>query len=329
MTLQMPPSFNTGPSLGSQLGEKLGMGISTGLQGALSTFMEERKREKETEALKKTFDTLSPDSTFEDKFKTLLTAPGVGLETKKLALSNLVDYEKTQQVMKRQEMVDKQRAEAEERRTEAQGKRELQRERIKSEWESPEIKKYRENLGSREETATQIAPALENARQYRNDPSRFVPGTAAHKALGDLATRSFAFYKPLFGGRLTQREFVNSIANLAANKAFPGGYEQAMNLIESMVTQATNEADSFAGLIDEGLSPYQARRTTLKNMREHADQIVDILKKGSSQGKKESAIKKVPTGTKITKEQAQEFLMKANGDKEKARQLARQMGYEF
>lgn len=168
----------------------------------------------------------------------------------------------------------------------------LQKEKIKSEYEAPDIKKYRENLGMREETATQLAPALTNARQFAGDSSRFIKGTRASKALGDLATRAFAFYKPLFGGRLTQKEFERSITNLSADRTFPGGYDQALNLIESMITQATNEAESFNKYLDQGLSPFQSRRKTLSDMRGNADEIIKIL-----QGKRAEA-----SQTKETKE---------------------------
>lgn len=157
-------------------------------------------------------------------------------------------------------------------------KKSRQSEMIKSEWQSPEVKKYRESLGIREETAAQLAPALENARQYQNDPSRFIPGTAASKALGDLSTRAFAFYKPLFGGRLTQKEFTKSIQNLAGNRTTPAGFSQALNIIESMMQQAENEGNFFYEALEQGMTPTQARRETLKRSKETASQIVEILK---------------------------------------------------
>jgi len=183
----------------------------------------------------------------------------------------------------------------------------IRKARIKSEYESPEIKEYRKNLGSREDNATSLYPALENAKQYSKDPSRFVPGTAAYKSLKDLSTRAFAFYKPLFGGRLTQKEFMESMQSLSLNRSLPSGFEQGVNIIESMIKQADMEGEFFNNLLSEGVSPFEAKRETKKYMKENANEIIAILQKSNQQ--------------QLTDEQLDAALKKTGGDVNAAMQL--------
>jgi len=243
---------------------------------------------------------------------------------RKEAVGVLQERQKQIQTQMQQAFKEKQEREKEERAE----RTELRRARIKSEFESPEIKEYRKNLGLREDVASQLTPALENARRFADSPSRFVPGTEASKSLGDLATRAFAFYKPLFGGRLTQREFVQSIKNLSADRALPGGFNQALNLIESMVKQAELEGDAFSDLLAQGETPFEARRQTRRFMKNNVDQILDILQQGTKVAKIKLPKAQKPNQS-ISKAQARSFLQKAGGDKEKARELAKEQGFTF
>jgi hypothetical protein len=243
---------------------------------------------------------------------------------RKEAIGVLQQKQKGIQTQMQQAFKEKQEREKEEKAERS----DLRKARIKSEFESPEIKEYRKNLGLREDIAGQLTPALENARRFADSPSRFIPGTEASKALGDLATRAFAFYKPLFGGRVTQREFVQSIKNLSADRALPGGFNQAINLIDSMIKQADLEGDTFSDLLAKGESPFEARRQTKKFMKNNAGQILDILQRGSKVAKIKLPEAQKPNQA-LSKAHAKSFLEKAGGDKDKARELAKEKGFTF
>lgn len=170
---------------------------------------------------------------------------------------------------------------------------------IDAEFKSKDITDYRTNLQTRVGVATGIQPAVESARQYKNSPSRFIKGTEANKALKDLAIRAFGFYKPMFGGKLTVSEFQEGLNALSSDKATPGGYDQALNLIESMIKQATMEDDFFAQNIEEGMTPYKAMRQARKQMEQNADQITNILK-GAKNKTPNKTPKKATTTEKFT-----------------------------
>lgn len=68
-----------------------------------------------------------------------------------------------------------------------------------------------------------------------------------------------------------------------------------------------------------------------QQLRSEYDQIDDDLEKLYHQdvNKEELGLTKVTPGTKLTNEKAKEILQTVNGDKEKARKIAKQLGYEF
>jgi len=170
--------------------------------------------------------------------------------------------------------------------------------KTKFEYENKGIQTYVDGLQTRESIATNIRPSLTEAKKYRNNPARFIPGTKAYKSLDSLATRAFGFYKPLFGGRLTQSEFLNGLKSLSANKALPGGFDQAVNLIESMAQQADMEGNLFNDFISKGLSPFEAKHQTKLQMQSQADNFAEILETG-----------KVPSSMQNTQQQPQQNQM--------------------
>ena len=296
MTITLPEPYDL-PQTG--LAQTLFGGIGQGIQEGMQSLIQKEKQRKESRSLGQV----------------------LGFQEEKLdAFQDLNPL--GQELVVKQQIEDQKRLQQlalEKKRQEDKKQLKLEEAKINAEWNSPEIKKYKESLGLREETATQLMPALENARLYKDDMSRFVPGTAASKALGDLATRAFAFYKPLFGGRLTQKEFVNSIANLSSNRSLPGGFNQALNLIESMIAQGKKEADLFNDYLDTGLSPSKARRNTLKDMRSQANDILNILQKGTEfdimKGfDKIPALNKIPEGKKFRDNKTGK-IMKREGNK--------------
>ena len=188
-----------------------------------------------------------------------------------------------------------------------------EKQKIKFQYESPYIRSYLEGLEKKETAASEILPEIENARKYRNDPSRFISGTAANKTLQNLSMQAFSYYKPMFGGRLTQKEFAEGMKAVSMDRTFPGGFDAALNLIERMSKKAINESELFNSYVESGMSPMKAKKKAqidvINQRKEVAKEAVKVLKNPNELKKQQGfqTFKIKGTSYNIPNEQVEEF----------------------
>lgn len=96
MVQVLPAEQNFGSMLGQAIGSGLQRGGEAGLTNLMDQYFSQKKQQQESSALQKVLGDIPEGAPFDVKFKALMTAP-VGIESKKLALENLVNFEKTQQ----------------------------------------------------------------------------------------------------------------------------------------------------------------------------------------------------------------------------------------
>ncbi len=154
------------------------------------------------------------------------------------------------------------------------------------------------------------------------------------KTINDFTVKA----KDSFGSRVTNFElqrFMKRLPGLLNSQEGRRVVLRQMSIINEMNTLHNqgilDEIEGAGGVrkIDYDQAERRAKHKNKKRIGELKKEYIKLESGIDKLQTKTKALRKVEKGTKVTEDEAFQLLQKAGGDKEKARKLARQLGYEL